>query len=140
MRAILYFSAVMHVVALAVIVAYGAEAWRRRWGRPEPSFHESVRSAAWFGVALLAGVGLISWFGPFSFGRALVAGLLAGVLGAFALMLCNGARPFRMLMPGETLSHTERGTARIFLAVFAAMQLLAFTFLAYAATALPVHS
>ena len=140
MRAILLFSAVMHVAALALVVAYGAEIWRRRWGRPEPSFQSAVWSATRFGLAVLAGVTVILCFGPFGFRRALVAGIVAGVVGMISLLLCAGARPFRMLMPGETLSPAARTNGRVFLAVFAALQLVAFSFLIYAATTVPPHS
>jgi hypothetical protein len=141
MRAVLLFSAALHISALGLVVAYALRHWIETRRPKEPSLNENVTAAFTLGGVITVATTLLMWFAR-DFGAALLAGLAAGALAGVAFLLYLGASPGeRPAHGGEGLFPMERRMTTIALVgVLALSELAAFCFLISAAGALPPHS
>ena len=132
MKAVMLFSAAVHIVALGLLAAFALRRWMEARRPIEPSFQEFVGLAGLFGLGMAALATILAWPGR-GFGAALVGGLVAGGLGALAFLLCLGAWPQAPLHGGPP-TRIARITGRVFLGTFLALELIAFLFLSAAVT------
>lgn len=131
MRAVLLYSAAVHIAALGLLAAFAMRTWLDARRPKEFSFPEMTMLAALFAVAIAVVATILTWPGR-GFGPALLTGLVAGVLGAAAFMLCLGAWPERPSHGGPP-TRTSRITGAVFVGTFLTLELVAFLFLASAA-------
>ena len=126
MRAVLLFSALLHIVAIGALAAFALLGWVNRNRPKEPTTLEFVSVAAALGV-LVAVVGtIIAWMGR-PFGPALTTGLAAGLLAALAFMLTLGVMPHSR-NPGPASLYV-RVSALSLVAALALTEVVAFCFL-----------
>ena len=92
MRAVLLFSALLHIVAIGALAAFALQSWLRQNRASEPSTLEFVSAAAALGVLIAVVGSIIAWMGR-PFGPAVTTGLAAGLLSALAFMLTLGVTP-----------------------------------------------
>jgi hypothetical protein len=132
MKAVMLFSAAVHIAALGLLAAFALRRWMETRRPKEPSFQEFVALAGLFGLGMAVVATILAWPGR-GFGPALVGGLLAGGLGAIAFLLCLGAMP-QAAAHGGPPNRTARITGGVFVGTFLALELLAFLFLSAAVT------
>ena len=95
MRAVLLFSAVLHVAAIGALAAFALRAWLNVNRPNEPTTPEYVAAAGAL-AAIVTVIGtILSWMGR-GFGPSLTTGLAAGLLAGLAFMLTLGT-----LSPGH---------------------------------------
>ena len=92
MRAVLLFSALLHIVAIGALAAFALRSWLNQNRREEPTTPEFVAAAAALGLAVAVVGTVLSWMGR-PFGPAVTTGLAAGLLSALAFMLTLGVMP-----------------------------------------------
>ena len=126
MRAVLLFSAVLHLAALGFVAAYAVRAWFGR--KTEPHFNDTARYAAALGGAVLVLVFLFASLGRGA-GPALTTGLVAGVLAAAAFLLGLGAIPHPNA-DGSPPSRNLRLAGAGFVAMLVLTEIVAFVLLA----------
>ena len=131
MRAVLLYSAAVHIAALGLLAAFAMRTWLDARRPKEFSFPEMIGIAGLLGAAMMVVATILTWPGR-GFGAALLTGIIAGLLGAAAFMLCLGAWPERPSHGGPP-SRTSRITGGVFVGTFLALELVAFLFLAGAA-------
>ena len=132
MRAVLLFSALIHITALGLLVAHALRTWLDNRRPKEPSFSEYVMASAALGGLVLVATTILMWLAR-GFGTALLTGLVAGALAAVAFLLALGAWPRSQPSFGGPPSRISRITATTFVGVFVVTELIAFCFLAAAA-------
>ncbi|GAC1337072.1 MAG: hypothetical protein NVSMB18_01310 [Acetobacteraceae bacterium] len=127
MQAVLLFSAVVHIAAVAIATAYMLQLWLDHPHGHHAKPVDVARIAGLFGGGVGVAVALLAWVGMAG-GRALVIGIAAGVLASVMLMLFSAVRPTG---PGATELATGRMRAsiRVFYGTFVLMELVAFCFL-----------
>ena len=130
MHAVMLYSAAVHIVALGLLAAFAFRSWHEARRPKEFSFPEMATLAGALAAAILVVATLIAWPAR-GFGPALVTGLVAGLLGAAAFLLCLGAWPERPAQGSPT--RTSQITARVFIGTFLFLELAAVLFLAGAA-------
>lgn len=92
MRAVLLFSAVLHIAAIGALAAFALRSWLNANRPKEPTVPEFAAAAATLGLFVaLAGL-LFSWLGR-PFGPALTTGLAGGLLAALTFILTLGTLP-----------------------------------------------
>lgn len=138
MRAVLLFSALIHIAALGLLVAYALRSWLEARRPKEPSFVESVMAAGALGVVVMVATTVLMWLGR-GFGSAILTGVIAGALAAVAFLLALGAWPRSQASFAGPPSRVSRVTAMAFVGVIVVTELVAFCFLAAAAGSMP-HS
>ena len=89
MRAVLLFSALLHIVAVGALAAFALRSWLNANRTKEPSTGEFVSAATVLGLLVAVAGTIIAWMGR-PFGPALTTGLVAGLLAALAFMLGLG--------------------------------------------------
>ncbi len=129
MHAILLFSATLHVAAIGLLAAFLLRSRDERRG-DEPSFPQVILSAGGLGAAVFVAATVVAWLGR-GFGSALVVGLVAGLLAALAFVLALGAWPARPA-DGQPSSQASDIVRRVVIGLFAALEVVAFCFLAAA--------
>ncbi len=131
MRAVLLYSAAVHIAALGLLAAFAFRTWHDARRPKEFSFPEMTMLAAALGGAMAVVATILTWPGR-GFGPALLTGLVAGVLGAASFLLCLGAWPERPTHGGP-MSQSGRIAGFVFVGTFLVLELVAFLFLAGAA-------
>ena len=99
MRAVLLFSAVLHIAAIGALAAFALRSWLSANRPREQTVPELAGTAATLGLAVLLAGLLLTWLAR-PFGIALTTGLAAGLLAALAFLLTMGTLPHAR--PGET--------------------------------------
>ena len=125
MRAVLLFSALLHVLVVGVLAAFALRSWLNSNRRTDPSTVEFVSAAALLGIVVVFASTIIAWMGR-PFGPALTTGLAAGLLSALAFMLALGVMPAR---GSAAPSLYVRMSALGLVAVVALTEVVAFVFL-----------
>ena len=129
MRAVLLFSALLHVTALGFVAAYAVRAWYGR--KTEPHFNEVARYAAALGSAVFVLVFLFASLGRGA-GPSFTTALLAGGGAAAAFLLGLGAMPHPNA-DGTPPSRNLRLAGAGFVAMLVLTEIVAFVLLASAA-------
>ena len=100
MRAVMLFSAVLHIATLGALAAWAMRAWVLDRREAEPRVPELVLAAFGLGgIVTIAGT-IVMWMGR-GFGHAFTTGLSAGVLSALCFLLVLG------VMPGRGMALTQ---------------------------------
>lgn len=124
MRAVLLFSAVLHIATLGALAAWAMRAWVLDHREGEPRVPEMVLAAFGLGgVVTIAGT-VVMWMGR-SFGHAFTSGLSAGVLAALSFLLVLGVMPARSMV----LTHYMRISFVGLLGALILTEVIAFCFL-----------
>ncbi len=89
MRAVLLFSAVLHLAAIGALAAIALRSWLNANRPKEPTVPDYVGAAAALGLSMTLACTLLSWLGR-AFGPSLTTGLAAGLITALAFMLTLG--------------------------------------------------
>lgn len=138
MRAVLLFSAALHIAALGCFVAYAMNNWVSTRRPKEPTFHENISAAFVLGgIVVAVGTIMMRFFYPFGF--SFRTGLVAGTVAGLSFLLYLGAAPGeRPAHGGEGMFAFERRMLDMALvAVLAGSQLVAFCFLVSALQSAP---
>ncbi len=131
MRAVLLFSAVLHLAALGFVAAYAVRGWFGSQRKAEPHFTAMAGAAAGLGAFVLAIVFVFS-ASTRGTGPAFTTALVAGVLAAAAFLLGLGAIPHPR-NDGTPPSRNLRISAAGFVALMVVTELVAFMLLVGAA-------
>jgi hypothetical protein len=89
MRAVLLFSAVLHLAAIGALAAIALRSWLSANRPKEPTVPEYVAAAATLGLSVTLVCTLLSWLGR-DFGPSFTTGLAAGLIAALTFMLTLG--------------------------------------------------
>ena len=132
MRAVLLFSALLHIVAVGALAAFALRSWLNANRTKEPSTGEFVSAATVLGLLVAVAGTIIAWMGR-PFGPALTTGLVAGLLAALAFMLGLGTMSHRgpgAAVPGQYARMSAFGLA----AALILTEVIAFCFLVVTAS------
>ena len=100
MRAVLLFSAVLHVAAIGVLAAFALRAWLNVNRPKEPTTPEYVAAAGALAAVVMVIGTILSWLGR-GFGPSLTTGLAAGLLAGLSFMLTLGTLSTAHAEPGH---------------------------------------
>lgn len=139
MRAVLLFSALMHIVAVGALAAFALRGWLNVNRPREPTTPEFVGAATVLGLAVAVVGTLIAWLGR-GFESALTTGLAAGLLSALAFMLALGVMPQARPDPAAPPSYYARMAALGLVAAVVLTEVIAFTFLVATASRVAPYS
>ena len=126
MTAILLFSAVIHVGALALAMVHVMSAWHASQGQAELTPSETMRVAVYFGLGVGAVAAILMRIAH-PMGPALATGLVAGMIAAILLSLISQIRPTAPSLSGLGWHH--RPQVLVFYGTFALLEVLAVSFL-----------
>ncbi len=137
MRAVLLFSAVLHIAAIGCLAAFATRWWFASRRSDEPTFPEYVKTAFTLGGLVFIVGTIVMWLGR-GFGTAVTAGLGGGVIAAASFLLALGVLPNPWVTSTEPPSiHTRISNASL-VAALVLTEVIAFCLLvASAGTAAP---
>ena len=133
MRAVLLFSALLHIVAIGGLAAFALRSWLNVNRPKEPTTPEFVAAAAGLGLIIAVVGTIITWMGR-SFGPALTTGLAAGLLSALAFMLALGVMPNARPDQAAPPSLYVRMSALSLVGALVVTEVIAFCFLVISAS------
>ena len=128
MHAILLFSATLHIAAIGLLAAFVLRYRQESQHADDPSLPQLTIAAATLAAAVFVVTMLLMTIAR-GFDPALITGLIAGVLAAVAFLLGLGAWP-AIPAEGQAPSRASVIVRQVFVGTFAALEVLAFCFLA----------
>jgi hypothetical protein len=92
MRAVLLFSAFLHIAVIGALAAFATRWLFASRRSEEPTFPEYVKTAAALGGCVFVVGTIVMWLGR-GFGTAVTAGLAGGLIAALSFLLALGVLP-----------------------------------------------
>ena len=139
MRAVLVFSALLHVAVIGGLAAFALRSWLNANRPKEPSVPEFVMAAAALAVAVALAGTIVTWTGR-PFGAALTTGIAAGVLSGVAFIVTLGTLPHARPGFAEPPSQYVRLAGFGLVGVVLLTEVVAFCFLVSTASKMAVWS
>lgn len=124
MRAVLLFSAVLHIATLGALAAWAMRAWVLDRRATEARVPQLVLAAFGLGGVVTVAGTIVMWMGR-GFGHAFTTGLSAGVLAGLSFLLVLGVMPGR----GMALTQYMRVSLAGLLGALILTEVIAFCFL-----------